>query len=80
MRTKDESAEMAENPLMPESPDFCTLGLATPRHKRKNPIEVSKSFGLYIAVDWIIFGTGVDLALLANQGRISRNGRESIDP
>jgi hypothetical protein len=32
------------------------------------------------ALDWIVFGTGLDLALHENQGRISRNSRESIDP
>jgi hypothetical protein len=33
-----------------------------------------------MALDWFIFKSGVGLALRANQGRSSRNGRESIDP
>ena len=64
-RSKDESAEMAGNPLIPECLDFCTLGLATPRHKRKRPIKVPESHGLYTALDWIIFGTGFNQALHA---------------
>ena len=79
-RTKDEAAEMAGNPLIPECLDFCTLGVTTPRHKRKHPMKVPESRGLYIALDWIIIGTGAMLALHTNLGRISRNGRESIYP
>jgi hypothetical protein len=61
---------MAGNLLIPECPDLCTSSLATPRHKRKHLVKVPESRGLYIALDWIIFGSGVDLALHANQGRI----------
>ena len=70
---------MAGNPLIPECPDYRTLRLATTRHKSKHPIKVPEIRGSYIALDWIIFGSGVDLALHADQGRISRNGRKSID-
>ena len=56
----------------PRMPRFsCTLGLITPRHKRKQPIKVSESRWLYIAMNWIILETGADLALHANLGRIS---------
>ena len=71
---------MAGNPLIPECLDLYTLGLTTPRHKRKHLIKVSESRGLHIALDWIIFGPGADLALHANLGRMSQNGRKSIDP
>ena len=71
---------MAGHPLIPKCIDFCTLGLITPRHKRKHPIKVPEIGGLYIALDWTIFGSGVDLVLQANQGLISRNGRKAIDP
>ena len=78
-RTKDEVAEIAGNILIPECLYFCTSSLATPRHKRKHPVKVHANQRLYIALDLIIFESGVDLALHANVGRISRNGRESID-
>jgi hypothetical protein len=42
-RTKDESAAMAGNPLIPERLDFCTSSLATPQHKRKYPIKALES-------------------------------------
>ena len=62
---------MAGNPLIPEGLVLCTLGSTTTRHKRKHPIKVPESRGLYIALDWIIFESGVELALHANQGRSS---------
>jgi hypothetical protein len=34
---------MAGNLLIPESPDYRTLRLATPRHKHKRPIKVPES-------------------------------------
>ena len=71
---------MAGNLLILEGRDFCTSSLAMPRHKRKHPIKVTERLELYVALDWIFFGLGFDLALHANQGRISRNGQESIDP
>ena len=49
-RSKDESSEMAENPLIPECPDFCTPGLATQQHIREDPIKVLESRGLFIAL------------------------------
>jgi hypothetical protein len=33
-------SRMAGNLLIPECPDYRTLRLATPRHKRKDPIKV----------------------------------------
>ena len=78
-RTKDEAAEMAGNLLIPEYLDFCTSSLAAPQHKRKHSIKVHDSQGLYITLDWIIFRSGVDRALHANQGRISRNCRKYVD-
>ena len=42
-RTKDESAEMAGNLLIPECLDLCTLSLATPRYKRKHLIKVPEN-------------------------------------
>ena len=59
-RTKDESPEKAGNPLIPKCPDFRTLRLATPRLKRKLPIKEPESRGLYIAMDLVIFETGVE--------------------
>ena len=79
LRTVGEMTEMAVNQWVRECLDFCTSSLATPRYKRKHPIKVPESRGLYIALDWIIFGSGVNPALYANLGRRSRNGRESID-
>ena len=75
-----EVAEVAGNPLIPECLDLCTLGVNTPRHKRKHPIKVHESRELYIAFGWIIFESGLDLALHANLRRISPNCRKSIDP
>ena len=71
---------MAGIQLIPECLHFSTLGLTAPRHKRKHPIKVTETKGLYIALDWIIFGSGADLTLHANLGRMSRNSRKSIDP
>jgi hypothetical protein len=50
------------------------------RYKRKDPINVPESRRLKVALDRIIFGSGVDLALHAKQGRINRNYRESLIP
>jgi hypothetical protein len=57
---------MAGNLLIPECLDFCTLRLATPRHNCKRPTKVPENRDLYITWDWIIFGSGVELALHAN--------------
>jgi hypothetical protein len=62
MRSKNNSAEIAGNQLIPECPDFCTLGLATPRHKH---YKVPESRWWYILLDWVIFETGADLPFQA---------------
>ena len=80
MRTKDEMAEMAGN-LMMRAKTVYHLG---PYHATALAPESDRSAREprlihYITLDWIIFGTGFDLALHANQGRNGRNDREPID-
>ena len=61
-RTKDESAVMAGDPLVPECLDFAPWALS--RHGPSASIHSVKSpesQGLYFASDWVIFGSGVDL-------------------
>ena len=63
-RTMDEAAEIAGIHSSRNASIFALQAL--PRHKRKHPIKVPASRGLYNALGWIIFGSGVDLALHAN--------------
>jgi hypothetical protein len=79
-RTKNESVEMAGNIFIRECPDCRTLGLAKKRHMRRRPIKVPIIRGLYSAVDWFVFGSGVDLALQREPKTNQPKWRGIVDP
>lgn len=58
MQTKQELTDMAGNPLVREN-----HWISPSIMMRKHPIDVFEILGQLIALDWIVLGTGFDLAL-----------------